>query len=95
MVVSGIGGLIHITGPKVHRTRTLDILGIENLVPRVLSLHERGTERGLGTSLSRRTNRKFEDVGNKVGGEGAKKKKRKKEIYNVTLPELEPRLESE
>ena len=45
--------------------------------------------------MSRRTNRKFEDVGNKVRGEGAKKKKRKKEIYNVTLPELEPRLESE
>lgn len=68
---------------------------MKTLFPGSYLFHERGTERGLGTSLSRRTNRKFEDVGNKVGGEGAKKKKRKKEIYNVTLPELEPRLESE
>ena len=38
VVVSGIGRLTHITGPEVHRTRTLNILGSENLVPRVLSL---------------------------------------------------------
>ena len=45
--------------------------------------HEGGTERSLRTRLSRRTNRKFEEVGNKRddgGGGGVlrKAKKRKK-----------------
>ena len=51
VVVSGIGGLIHITGPEVHRTRTLDILGIENLVPRVLSLPRERNRKGPGNKF--------------------------------------------
>ena len=51
VVVSGIGGLTHITGPEVHRTRTLDILGIENLVPRVLSLPQERNRKGTGNKF--------------------------------------------
>ena len=48
-------------------------------------LREGGTERGLGTRLSHRTNQKFEEVGNKRGGGGwvgwwRKPKKEKKKI---------------
>lgn len=61
---------------------------------------EGGTERGLGTRLSHRTNQRFEEVGNKKGGGGVggleeKAKKRKNENYNMTLPVLEPGTESE
>ena len=51
VVVSGIGGLTHITGPEVHRTRTLDILGTENLVPRVLSLPRGRNRKGPGNKV--------------------------------------------
>lgn len=73
---------------------------LKTLFPGSYLFHEGGTERSLRTRLSRRTNRKFEEVGNKRddgggGGVEESQKKEKNENYHVTLPELEPGPENE
>ena len=68
VVVSGIGGLIHITGPEVHRTRTLDILGIENLVPRVLSLPRERNRKGPGNKFVTQNQPEVRGCGKQSGG---------------------------
>lgn len=83
VVVSGIGGLTHITGPEVHRTRTLDILGIENLVPRVLSLPRERNRKRPGNKFVTYNQPEVRGCGKQSGGWGVgepKKEKKKRKL---------------